>query len=368
MSFGAIFPKPDYVPVGDTGGNYFNTDYFGSFLYGPTGPAGRTGIDGVTGAAGADGTAVSTGSTGCSGPTGTTGPQGIAGNATMTGATGWTGPSGNRGDTGATGSTGLQGLTGPTGIIGVTGPTGSTGLAGRFTNLVDAPSSYSGPTGLNPVVVALGATGLTFSSSISAINYYTQGPTGQARMYLDGSNNLYNGVGATGFYFPPAEDDLMVQVNPRVSGGGAAGLAQVGNTPSYGWEFVNGSNTNITGWVQMSHMWQGGSPVEPHIHIMGETAGTANATFGLLYSVLPIHGAFTGNTAIVANVAMSATPQTHQLVSFGNIDMSSYATTSSTLLAFRLSRNGAVDAYSGTVWVTSFDVHIDRDHMGFNPY
>lgn len=236
---------------------------------------------------------------------------------------------------GAYGSTGIA-YTGTTGMTGMTGMTGYTGM--------------TGPTGV-------------ISSTPTFSRITMTGPTGSANIYLDGSNNFYIAQGASGFYFPPAQDDLIVQINPRTIGGGVASLTQVGTLPCYGWEFTNSANDNITGWVQMSHMWKSGSSVIPHIHIAGDTAGTANATFKLQYFPLSIGQTYSTSSVVQANIAMATNAYTHQLLSFGSIDMSSYANTSSTMMGFTVMRPTG-DDYAGSVWVISFDVHISRDHMG----
>ena len=125
-------------------------------------------------------------SVGPTGPTGSpavlTGPTGFTGPTGVTGWTGWTGVTGNTGPTGPTGNTGNTGPVSTTAATGA-GPTGyvemgniliqwgiTAAAAGGATGTFPIPYKNSaivvlgasGPTGMQPIVTAIGVSGFGF--------------------------------------------------------------------------------------------------------------------------------------------------------------------------------------------------------------
>jgi hypothetical protein len=356
----------------------FNPLFFNTIMNGPTGmtgPSGFIGVDGATGYTGptgekgADGTAVETGATGETGPSGPTGPIGIPGTAVNTGATGEMGPTGPVGVTGAsmTGQTG-EAITGFTGTTGTTGCTGPTGSSSYFTNLLDVPSAYTGYTGGTPIVVDNNNAGLTFSTQMTLSNIYIAGPTGTANtMYLDGSNNLYiSDFGPSGTYYAPSVDDLIATLIPGGLNGAAEG--EINGSGVYAYVFPNNGERSLSFTCQLSHMWDAGTRVVPHFHFVGSTASTANAVFNMDYWVrsygnavptAPITAAST--QTLTCNVPMNNVAYTHQIASFGPVDMTS--NTESCIFGGRLYRPTG-DAYSGDCYVMSVDLHYEKVKLG----
>lgn len=287
-----------------------------------------------------------------------------------TGITGYTGVTGYTGETGpiGTGPTGLKGETGYTGMTGHTGPTGPTGLAGLFTNLSDVPQSYFG-TGSNPVVIDQGLTGLTFSSRIAVANVAIYGSTGTNNtqdFYLDGDNNIHLGSTATGTYYSPAIDDLIATLIPGGLNGAAVG--EINDTGVYAYVFPNNGQRNLSFTAQLSHQWSTGSRVVPHFHFLGSTASTANAVFELYYWVRSYGNAtpspaITSTTVVSTNVVMNGTAYTHQIASFGAIDMTS--NTESCIFGGYITRPTG-DDYSGDIYVMSVDLHYQKTKLGLS--
>jgi hypothetical protein len=323
---------------------------------GVTGPTGITGYTGVTGPTGI------TGYTGTTGPTGTTGYTGDTGPTGITGYTGVTGPTGVTGYTGTTGPTGITGYTGTTGPTGWTGTTGPTGMASFFTNLRDVPQTYAGPTGLTPVTI-FGNTGLTFSSNIavSSINIY--GPTGSSYTYLDASNNIHVGIGASGFYYSPLEQDFYTAIVPRTGGLAATPANITGNL--WGNAFLNNSSNELSFNCQMPHQWIGSNGtstiLEPHLHVVCSSAGTANATFTIDLYYMRIGDVVPSVTSVTKNFATSATPLTHQLWSFDSVSVTGGI---SAIIGGSLSRPTG-DDYSGVVYILQIDMHGICNSLGY---
>ena len=345
-------------PNRDIGANTIFNSW--NFLYQVAEGDGISGT-GPTGPTGLDGSAVNTGATGSTGETGPTGAQGIPGTAVGTGATGPTGETGPTGY-GPTGPTGPTGSTGPTGT---TGPTGPTGLAGRFTNLVDAPQSYTGPTGLNPVVVDQGVTGLTFSSKIAVDGLYVYGPTGTTNaMYMDGSNSLYiSDNGPSGTYYSHTVDDLIATLLPAPSN--SATTEEVNGSGVSAYVFPNSPAKSLSFTCQLSHMWEAGSRVVPHIHIVGSTSSATATTWTLNYwcrsykSLVPISAATTLSTT--ASLTMNGTAWTHEILSFGAVSLT--GNTESCIFGGTITRS-ATDDYAGSIYVISVDLHYIKEKQG----
>jgi len=402
----SVFPPPIFSFTGSTGhtGNY-NPYFFTNLLYGPTGHIGligNTGTDGVTGdigytgptgttgPQGEPGTAVGTGATGETGPYGYTGATGLDGSAVNTGATGETGPTGIAGETGPTGPTGITGPTGETGPIGVTGetgPTGPTGITG-FTG----PTGPTGPTGITGFTGPTGPTGNTgptgsganiiggtgynvltsngtgyyWSSEIRSNNisiYNTTNTSVSSSIYTDESNNLYVGYGATGLFFPPLEDDLYCTITPRTVAS-AAQLVDINSTGVYAYSFVNGLTREINFICQLTHQWQQGSTIEPHIHWCPNNTNTGNVSLTLDYWITNLGQTIASSTRVPLIVNADGTPYKHQLASFGEV--SAVGKTVSCMFGGKITRLGGstADSYTGDFFILNVDLHIKKDRWG----
>jgi hypothetical protein len=168
-------------------------------------------------------------------------------------------------------------------------------------------------------------------------------------------------------------DDLRIE--PIAKGTGS-------NNPSFAnwaggislYEFDNataGSEKEVWFNVQMPHGWKEGSVVEPHIHWLPKTAGTAGQVvrWGLEYSKSAIGGTFSTTTTTVYGTTIVGggaitTANAHLLTDFASIDMT--GDTISTVLVCRLFRNSsdAADTYTGTAGLLYIDWHVELDAMG----
>jgi hypothetical protein len=336
-----------------------------------TGGAGGAGVSiailGTTIAGGGGGGGSTTGGSGTNGGGSGGSGSGVVGNAATPNTGGGGGGCGGLAQfiSGGLGGSGLVVIyypfysgVGPTGATGPTGPTGTTGATG--------PTGYTGRTG------PTGPTGsITMTPTFSRVTY--TGPTGSCYNYLDANNILNLGVGASGIYYPLVEDDLIYSIIPRTDNAAVEPTA-FGANNTYGWLFSSGATRNEVSFTgQFSHRRAEGTNINIHIHVCGSTAGTANATFTLNYSLAPIGGfAWTiGNTSITANFPMAANAYTHQLCSFGAISTANINNTTSMIVMGTIKRS-STDDYAGSIYLLSADSHYYSNRMGedigdFNP-
>lgn len=123
--------------------------------------------------------------------------------------------------------------------------------------------------------------------------------------------------------------------------------------------------------VQMPHGWKEGSAVEPHVHWLNKTAGTAGQVirWGLEYSKAKIGATFSTTTTTVYGTTIAGggditVANEHMLTDFASIDMT--GDTISTVLICRLFRNSsdAADTYAGTAGLLYIDWHVEINSMG----
>ena len=122
--------------------------------------------------------------------------------------------------------------------------------------------------------------------------------------------------------------------------------------------------------VQMSHTWKEGTAVEPHVHWVNKTAGTAGQVvgWGLEYSKSSIGGTFPAPTTIYGTTLAGGGDITvadeHLISDFPSIDMT--GDTISTIMVCRLFRNSsdAADTYTGTAGLLYIDWHYERNSLG----
>jgi hypothetical protein len=163
-----------YIVISSSGEPIWTDD----LAYVPVGFQGSMGYGGSIGYVGSAGAA----GPGYQGSLGDKGPLGFQGSVGDIGPLGFQGSIGDIGPLGFQGSTGMAGpgYVGSVGAVGPTGPLGFQGSAGfigsvpsiAFTNLIDAPASYSG-TGGSFLKVNAAATGLVFDSNVYITNTMT---------------------------------------------------------------------------------------------------------------------------------------------------------------------------------------------------
>jgi hypothetical protein len=167
-------------------------------------------------------------------------------------------------------------------------------------------------------------------------------------------------------------DDLRIE--PNVRGTGAKNPSFVNWSGGlYLYDFDNAaasSEKEIFFTVQMPHSWKEGSAVEPHVHWLNKTTGTAGhvVRWGLEYSKASIGGTFGAATTVYATTIAGGGDITvaseHMLTDFDAIDMT--GNTLSTVMICRLFRNSsnAADTYTGTAGLLYIDWHYEIDSLG----
>jgi len=267
---------------------------------GPTGPQGPTGPTGPAGATGPSGPAGPTGATGPQGPTGATGPAGATGPSGPAGPTGATGPQGPTGATGPAGATGPSGPAGPTGATGPQGPTGPTGPAGAT-----GPSGPAGPTGPAGATGPSGPAGPTGATGPSG----PSGPTGPATLCGWTETCAGNGVSITstgGSYAlqgigGAAASGLTNSAGPStyaVWGDSNPAAGTIGTAGVLGTEAGGGAGTAGVSGVNLAPTGIFGPQGASQYGVWGEVTGQLPGADGVLGTVLPSAGPFSGDAGV----------------------------------------------------------------------
>lgn len=140
-----------------------------------------------------------------------------------------------------------------------------------------------------------------------------------------------------------------------------------GNLKAY--EFTGGvSNKNMQIGYQIYHSYKEGSVITPHIHVTF-TSGAADAgktiIFDLEYEWQDISSTGAYSTTTVRGthtIAANNTVYRNQIISFGDITGTGKKI-SSTFMTF-LTRMQSVDTFTGSCWLLSADIHIEKDTIG----
>jgi hypothetical protein len=162
----------------------------------------------------------------------------------------------------------------------------------------------------------------------------------------------------------PETDDIRVAVSQS-----QVDLAQGPQWTTYkgGYvlEFITGQDKTIKFNVQLPHGWQDGSILRPHIHWVGANTNSGNVKWEFTYSWANVDAAFPTETAltmVLANETVLA--DKHRMDFWSNI--TGTGKTYSSMLICSVSRlgNDGQDTYSGSAYLTEFDMHIDKDTLG----
>mgnify|MGYP003434166003 CR=1 FL=1 len=168
-------------------------------------------------------------------------------------------------------------------------------------------------------------------------------------------------------------DDLRIEPTARNSGTKAPAFA-LWKGGIYLYDFDNAvlaSEKEIFFTVQMPHGWREGSTVEPHVHWINKSAGTAGhvVRWGLEYSMTNIGSVFPASTTTIYGTTIEGggvitAADSHLITKFSGIDMSGRKI--STIIACRLFRNSsnAEDTYTGTASLLYIDWHIQMARPG----
>jgi hypothetical protein len=142
----------------------------------------------------------------------------------------------------------------------------------------------------------------------------------------------------------------------------------------YLYEFDNavaGSEKEIFFSVQLPHQWKEGTAIEPHIHWINKSTGTAGhvVRWGIEYSKAKIGDTFSSSPTTVYGTTIAGggditTQYEHMLTDFDAISMT--GDTISTVIFCRLFRDSANagDTYTGTAGLLYIDWHYQIDSMG----
>ena len=169
-----------------------------------------------------------------------------------------------------------------------------------------------------------------------------------------------NSWGSNGVYW---KDDILPLANVTPVG---PSLTPVLSTDGEGWLFHDAQDEGAVIVVQISHGWEIGASIKPHIHWQKTTDAAGDVEWELYYDMAENGGDFSGAytplaTAWgpIADTVDNGTANRLLITPLGEIDMSA-VTTPSAMIKFRISRiagSGANDTYGGDVKALSFDYH-----------
>lgn len=117
--------------------------------------------------------------------------------------------------------------------------------------------------------------------------------------------------------------------------------------------------------VQMSHSWKEGTSIIPHLHWSPTSSNTGNVKWELQYKIANVNDVFPASwTTITVLSAGSGVADTHQIGSFGEVDMT--GKTLSCMILMLISRLGAdpQDTYSAACKLNEVDIHYQIDAIG----
>jgi hypothetical protein len=219
------------------------------------------------------------------------------------------------------------------------------------------------------VVVDDNNAGLTFSSSLSVSSVSLYGSTGTESLYLDDSNNLHLGQGASGTYHAYTVDDAVATIIQQTTITGRPEVLEINGSDVYAYCFnkTGGTQPKILSFtVQLPHTYATGTAVAPHFHFVGSTANTSNVTFSLNYWMRNINSNdvidAANTTTLTVSQAGPDTAYAHRVFNFGIV--SATGNTESAVFGGTISRNGPTDSYTGDVYVLSIDLHFIKEKHG----
>jgi hypothetical protein len=167
-------------------------------------------------------------------------------------------------------------------------------------------------------------------------------------------------------------DDLRIEPTTRNTGAKAPTFTNwLGGLYLYDFDdALLAAEKEIFFTVQLPHSWREGSAVEPHVHWVAKSAGTAGQVvrWGLEYTKQNIGAAFSAPSTVYATTIAGggsiATQDSHLITDFDAIDMT--GETISTVIVCRLFRNSsnAADTYTGTAGLLYIDWHYEINSMG----
>jgi hypothetical protein len=162
-------------------------------------------------------------------------------------------------------------------------------------------------------------------------------------------------------------DDVYPSSVTVGAGGTAPSFTAYGGGSLKAYEFTGGvSNKELQIGYQLYHSYTEGSTVVPHLHLHINNNGTGGTViFDLIYN-----WSNAGDTGAVAQTTVQATitlpadstVRRNHLLSFGDITGTG-KTISSTFMT-QIKRRQDLDTFSGSVWLLSADIHIEKNTIG----
>jgi len=140
-----------------------------------------------------------------------------------------------------------------------------------------------------------------------------------------------------------------------IAGGSANGV--------WGWGFEEGKSQDVMVSTQLTHGYKLGSPLYPHIHISVPTNEALKyMQFSLEYFVVGIGSAYTDTQIITSSQLLCPAAKTHVVLPLPTI--SGVGLGISSVVYGRLTRDTIANGYTGSVYLLSFDLHVQSNTIG----
>ena len=163
-------------------------------------------------------------------------------------------------------------------------------------------------------------------------------------------------------------DDILPTLANQNTGGSMPNMTLMGGSSNIlAQEFANVSaGEQFQGCWQLSHSWKEGSNIVPHIHLYVPDDGTGgDVVFTMVWTWQNIDSGTMTETSVNGTLTRAANAgiNGNAMISFGTISGS--GKTISSLFSAKISRvQGGADTFSGTTWLRSADIHIEKDTVG----
>jgi len=130
----------------------------------------------------------------------------------------------------------------------------------------------------------------------------------------------------------------------------------------YALRFNNNATDEVHGSFELRHGYKEGTDLEVHIHWSPDSTDNNLTTWGLEYTVAIVGSVFPATTTVTYNASSGGVADAHLLTTICTISGTSLNISS--VIHFRLFRNGSTDAFTGNAFLHRIGVHYQVDTIG----
>lgn len=188
---------------------------------------------------------------------------------------------------------------------------------------------------------------------------------------IHGDNIISSGVPSGVSIYDGAWDDMRTALSSARRRGSSdpvwTKLADngAGSVGVYAHAFSASAEQELFFEIQMSHQWDEGTAVKPHIHWCPIDATAGDVVWGLEYTVThPVGGVYSSTTILSVTDASEGVANGTQIAPWGEIDMTGQR--DSCVFVCRVFRDATnvADTYAGVAFGLSVDFHYRKNSNG----